>query len=156
MISIGFIYHHAVFNYRLMEPPRASYLAGSLCQFKFDLMFIGYHLILNLAARCGLLFPYGILLIDRITLIIDNGGVELGLCLVGNLQAIGQTAQIAPADKKLYALRDVTGTVASIALITASIMCMEQKMPMLVFGLDEKDSIVNTVHGKFSGTKVTV
>lgn len=28
--------------------------------------------------------------------------------------------------------------------LTASIMCMEQKMPMLVFGLDEKDSIVNT------------
>lgn len=40
--------------------------------------------------------------------------------------------------------------------LTASIMCMEQKMPMLVFGLDEKDSIVNTVHGKFSGTKITV
>ena len=40
--------------------------------------------------------------------------------------------------------------------LTASIMCMEQKMPMLVFGLDEKDSIVNTVHGKFSGTTVTV
>ena len=40
--------------------------------------------------------------------------------------------------------------------LTASIMCMENKMPMLVFGLDEKDSIVNTVHGKFSGTKVTV
>ena len=40
--------------------------------------------------------------------------------------------------------------------LTASIMCMEQKMPMLVFGLDEKDSIVNTVHGKFSGTMVTV
>ena len=40
--------------------------------------------------------------------------------------------------------------------LTASVMCMEQKMPMLVFGLDEKDSIVNTVHGKFSGTKVTV
>lgn len=40
--------------------------------------------------------------------------------------------------------------------LTASIMCMEQKMPMLVFGLDEEDSIVNTVHGKFSGTKVTV
>lgn len=40
--------------------------------------------------------------------------------------------------------------------LTLPIMCMEQKMPMLVFGLDEKDSIVNTVHGKFSGQKVTV
>lgn len=40
--------------------------------------------------------------------------------------------------------------------LTASIMCMENKMPMIVFGLDEKDSIVNAVHGKFSGTRVTV
>ena len=40
--------------------------------------------------------------------------------------------------------------------LTASIMCMEQKMPMLVFALDEKDSIVNAAHGKFTGTKVTV
>lgn len=40
--------------------------------------------------------------------------------------------------------------------LTASIMCLEQKMPMLVFGLDEDNSIVNAVYGKFSGTKVTV
>ncbi len=39
-----------------------------------------------------------------------------GVCL------IGQTEEIAPADKKLYALRDVTGTVANRSLISASIM----------------------------------
>ena len=37
--------------------------------------------------------------------------------------------------------------------LTASIMCMENKMPMLVFGLEGENSIVNTVRGKFNGTK---
>ena len=40
--------------------------------------------------------------------------------------------------------------------MAASILCMENKMPMLVFGLNEENSIVNTVNGKFNGTKVTV
>ena len=40
--------------------------------------------------------------------------------------------------------------------MTASILCRDNKMPMLVFGLIEKDSIVNTAHGIFTGTKVLV
>ena len=40
--------------------------------------------------------------------------------------------------------------------LTASILCMENHMPMIVFGLNEKDSIVNAAHGIITGTKVTV
>lgn len=40
--------------------------------------------------------------------------------------------------------------------MTASILARDNKMPMWVFGLNEENSIVNTIKGKFSGTKVTV
>lgn len=40
--------------------------------------------------------------------------------------------------------------------MTASILARDNKMPMWVFGLNEKDSIVGTLKGNFTGTKVTV
>ena len=40
--------------------------------------------------------------------------------------------------------------------MTASILARDNKMPMWVFALNEKDSIVNAIKGQFNGTKVTV
>lgn len=40
--------------------------------------------------------------------------------------------------------------------MTASILARDNKMPMWVFGLNEENSIINTVKGNFNGTKVTV
>ncbi|MCI7323430.1 MAG: UMP kinase [Lachnospiraceae bacterium] len=53
-------------------------------------------------------------------------------------------------------IQEVIDKKLAVVDLTASVMCMENKIPMYVFGLNEKDSIVNAVTGEFRGTKVTV
>lgn len=53
-------------------------------------------------------------------------------------------------------IQEVIDKKLAVVDLTASIMCMENKMPMYVFGLNEENSIVNAINGNFSGTKVVI
>ena len=63
-----------------------------------------------------------------------------------------------PAAKKYdeISIDEVIANNLQVVDMTASILARDNKMPMWLFGLNEENSIVNTVNGKFTGTKVTV
>ena len=66
--------------------------------------------------------------------------------------------KINPAAKRYDAIsiEEVIEQKLAVVDMTASIMCMENKMPMYVFALNEENSIIKAISGDFNGTKVTV
>ena len=68
------------------------------------------------------------------------------------------TTVINPQAKKYdkISIQEVVDKQLGVIDMTASVMCMENKMPLMVFGLNEDNSILNAMTGKFNGTVVTV
>ena len=77
-----------------------------------------------------------------------SGGAVLGAPLTNDFACVSLSDLLTPWEviEKRLAVVD----------LTASIMCMENRMPMAVFGLNEKDGIRNAMNGKITGTIVTV
>lgn len=63
-----------------------------------------------------------------------------------------------PAAKKYdsISIQEVVDKKLGVIDMTASVMCMENRIPLMVFGLNEKNSIVDAMSGKFNGTMVTM
>jgi uridylate kinase len=62
-------------------------------------------------------------------------------------------------DAKKYdtvSIEEVIAKKLAVIDLTASIMCMENHMPMAVFSLNEENGIANAIRGKINGTTVTV
>lgn len=53
-------------------------------------------------------------------------------------------------------IQEVIDKKLAVVDMTASILCMENKLPMYVFALNEENSVVKAISGKFNGTVVTV
>lgn len=53
-------------------------------------------------------------------------------------------------------IKEVVDKQLGVMDLAAAVLCMENKMPMTIFGLNEENSIINTVNGKSNGTVITV
>ncbi len=86
---------------------------------------------------------------------IDADGILLAKAIDGVYDSDPKTNK----DAKRYdtvSIEEVLEKKLQVVDLTATIMCLEQKMPMYVFALSEEDSIVKAITGNFNGTIVTV
>ncbi|MCR5734749.1 MAG: UMP kinase [Lachnospiraceae bacterium] len=82
-----------------------------------------------------------------------------GILLAKSIDGVYDSDPKINPDAKRYdeiSINDVIEQKLQVVDLTASILAMENHMPMYVFSLNEENSIVNTLSGKFNGTRVTV
>lgn len=82
-----------------------------------------------------------------------------GILLAKSIDGVYDSDPAKNPDAKRYdtiSIQEVIDKKLAVVDLTASIMCLEHKMPMAVFDVNEKDSIANAMQGKINGTIVTV
>lgn len=82
-----------------------------------------------------------------------------GILLAKSIDGVYDSDPAKNPDAKRYdtiSIQEVIDKKLAVVDLTASIMCLEHRMPMAVFDLNEKDSIANAMQGKINGTIVTV
>lgn len=81
-----------------------------------------------------------------------------GIYLAKSIDGVYDSDPKLNPDAKKYdeiSIEDVIAQKLVVVDLTASIMCLENRMPMYVFALNEENSIVKALSGDFNGTKVT-
>ncbi len=86
---------------------------------------------------------------------VDADGVLLAKAVDG---VYDSDPRVNPSAKRYdrISIEEVIEKKLQVVDLTASIMAMENRIPMYVFSLNEKDSIINTINGRFNGTEITV
>ncbi|GHU43539.1 uridylate kinase [Clostridia bacterium] len=82
-----------------------------------------------------------------------------GILLAKSVDGVYEDDPKTNPDAKKYqevSIQEVIDKQLQVVDLTASVLCMENHMPMYVFGLSQENAIVNTVSGTFTGTKVRV
>ena len=90
--------------------------------------------------------------------LIEIGRIEAeGILLAKSIDGVYDKDPAIHADAVKYdsiTIQEMVDQKLGVMDLAASVMCMENAMPLYVFGLNEENSILNSISGKFSGTVV--